>query len=195
MAHIPNEDLDRIERKLESIEQKIGSKWILPIVVALISGLIGLATVVIQVSLERSSSEARMELERSLQKKAADLSGHQIFYNDAITLVERINGLFRQACAERNFTKGDLLNQSTIECFTLISKHRPHYGEEKAFIKKMQEFDDLVQGSVTDFEAGRNKDQDRQKARDMAKQKYDEVLSSLDEFYKQYLNKPESSAH
>jgi len=194
MADIPKEDLERIERKLESIEQKIGNKWILPIIVALISGMIGLATVVVQVSLERSSSHERMELERDLQRQAEELSGHQIFYNDAISLVGKINGLFRQACTDPHFSRAADLNELCINCFTLIDRHRPHYGEEN-FIKKMREYDDLVQTNLTDFESGKNSDQDKQKALGSTKQKYEEVLSSLDEFYKQYVKKPSSNGH
>src|SRR5437879_610132 len=143
MAHIPSEDLERIEKKLETIEAKIGSKWALPIIVALVSGVIGLATVVVQVRLERASSEERLKLETKLQQDAALLSANQIFYNDAVTLVGRIDYLFKQASYDAKFNK-DSLNNLCIDCFALINKHRPHYGEEKDFIKKLKEYNDFV---------------------------------------------------
>ena len=194
MADIPNEELERIERKLDSIEQKIGSKWILPIIVALVSGLIGVATVVIQIRLERQSSDERMKLEQKYKEEAEALSQNKIFHSDAVGLVEKINGLFKRACTEPSFKDGNDLNNSCIACFTLIDTHRSHYGDDKDFIKKMREYDDLVQTNLFDFESGKNTDQDKKKAFDNSKQKFEEVLSSLDEFYKQHVNKPQSSA-
>lgn len=195
MAHIPNEDLERIERKLESIEQKIGNKWILPIIVAVISGLIGLATVVIQIRLERLSSDERMALEKKYKEDAEAWSQNKSFHREAIESVDKINGLFKRACIEPDFKDGNDLNNLCIACFTLINTHRAHYGEDEDFIKKMQEYDDLVQTSLFDFGLGKNTEQDRKKALDDSKLKYDEVLSSLDKFYKQYVTKPKPNGH
>lgn len=193
MADIPKEDLERIEKRLESIEAKIGSRWMLPIAVVLISGFIGIATVWVQVHLERTSSEKRMSLERSFQEEAAERNAHQVFYNDAVTSVGRIQGLFKQACYDPNFKKGDSLNDLSIDCFALIDKHGPHYGEQKEFIKKMRAYDDLVSDKLFTFGSRTITDHERKEAFEEARQRYDEVRKSLEEFYAQYVKEHPSS--
>jgi hypothetical protein len=184
-------ELERIEDRLQTIEEKIGNKWILPVVVAVITSVGAIATVVVQVRLERANAEERTKLERRIQADTAHLS----FYNDAITLAGRVNGCFKEACYVPGFKKGDTLNDLCGDYFALIEKHRPHYEDEKDLMKSMQEYNDLVSNSALDFEIRNPTKQEREDSFRKSNEKFLEVKKALDDFYTKHVKDHQLSEH
>lgn len=191
MSPATKEDLDRIEKALENMEQKIGNKWAVPLAVAIITGIIGIASVIVQVSLERASTQERLRLENQLQEKKDALKKHESFYDNAISLLSKIDTHFKEACYQSVFKKGDQLNGLCGDYWELIRKYRNQYEED--FISKIKDYNEFVSDSLFMFETDSVAPPQRQKYFLDSKQKREEVESALDEFYKEYI-KPQQHA-
>ena len=110
MPAMTQDDLKQIKNKLESIEQKIGSKWTLPIMIAVLSGLLGLVTVAVQVKLEHASNEAAKRREQRWQEQRRGVEERAAFYKKMIASATRMHQSFESECrsaAQRDNPKLD----------------------------------------------------------------------------------------
>lgn len=75
MAALKKEDLKDIEAKLTIINKKIGNKWIIPIIVALMTGIIGLLSLFVQYQFQERFEQKKLLIKNKFkfQTKVNDL--------------------------------------------------------------------------------------------------------------------------
>jgi hypothetical protein len=171
MSELTQDHLKEIAEKLESMEQKIGSKWTVPILVAVISGLIGMANVVIQANLERSRVLA--ELDRAEASKIADeeRAEGEKFYLQMYDLTSDVRKRFKNKCnqVERN---EDQLNALLEKYRDLAEANRVKYGDE--FTNSLHAYSDWVAESLFDPQTS---------CRQLDNSRHEQVSKALKEFY------------
>ncbi|MGA9772627.1 MAG: hypothetical protein WBV94_26590 [Blastocatellia bacterium] len=147
-----NEDLKAIGRKLDAIEEKIGNKWGVAITVAVISGIIGIATVIVQVYLDQQASSKRMILEQKLQEQSAarrlNLEQDLNFFNSITSCLVEVDESFRETCLRPLSAKNEFINSSKKlaealrQYRTVIEKYRYNFDNE--FFSKLKDYNELV---------------------------------------------------
>lgn len=144
MSEPTKDNLTQIEEKLASIEQKIGSKWTLPIVVAVISGLIGIVTVAIQVKLEADRADAAKEREQLLAAQSDERKEGKEFYRQMQALARDVSKHYKVQCSRPEPTEDEL--NTVLEKFRdLAETNRAAYGDE--FTNSLQAYGDWVADS------------------------------------------------
>ena len=172
MPEPTNDDLAQIAEKLASIEQKIGSKWTLPIVVAVISGLIGIITVAIQVKLEADRADAAKEHEQLLTAQSDERKEGKEFYLQMQALARDVSKNYKIQCSRPDRAEEQLIN--VLEKFRdLAETNRALYGDE--FTDNLQSYGNWVADSFYD----RNKTNCGQEN----EVKYRAVTNALKDFY------------
>jgi predicted molibdopterin-dependent oxidoreductase YjgC len=152
MYPVGNEDLEAIGHKLDAIEQKIGNKWGVAITVAVISGIIGIATVVVQVYLDQQASSKRMVLEQKLQEQSAtrrlNLEQDLNFFNSITSCLVEVDESFRETCLRPLSEKSEIISSSRKlaealrQYRTVIEKYRYNFDNE--FFSKLKDYNELV---------------------------------------------------
>ena len=147
MSEPTQDNLIQIEEKLASIEQKIGSKWTLPIVVAVISGLIGIITVAIQVKLEADRADAAKVREQILAAQSDERKEGKEFFLQMQALARDVSKNYKVQCSRTEPTEEQLIN--VLEKFRdLAETNRALYGDE--FTDNVQAYGDWVADSFYD---------------------------------------------
>ena len=147
-----NEDLKAIEKRLDDIERKIGDKWGVAIVVAVISGVIGIASVIVQVYLDQRAANERLVLEQQLQEQSAarrlNLEQDLNFFNSITSCLVDVDESFRETClkpssARSGFISGSKKLEDALRQYrTLIEKYRYNFDDE--FFNKLKGYNELV---------------------------------------------------
>jgi hypothetical protein len=150
MSPVIQDDLKQIEQKLTVIEQKIGSKWTLPIVVAVISGLLGMATVTIQVKLEGDRTErAKVQDTRRAAEDEARKQG-VAYYEKMQAAALEVRKTLREQCT-RSETTEDKLNIALETFWDLAEVNRARYGDE--FTNNVQVYGEWI--AESGYDSGR----------------------------------------
>ena len=152
MYPIENEDLKAIGQKLDEIEQKIGNKWGVTVAVALISGIIGIATVIVQVYFDQQASSKRLILEQQLQEQSAarklKLEQDLTFFNSIKSCLVEVDESFRETCLRSYSTKDEVISNSKklVDALrqyrTLIETYRYNFDNE--FFSKLKDYNEVV---------------------------------------------------
>lgn len=145
MSEVTKEDFNQIEQKLASIEQKIGNKWTLPIVVAVISGLIGMATVTMQVKLEGQRAEQAAFRDKALAADEDERKERKAYHDQIQALAIDVRKHYRGQCSGTE-SKEDQLDAALEQLRDLAEVKRSMYGEQLA--NSMQEYGDWVAESL-----------------------------------------------
>jgi len=84
---------------IKNLENKIGEKWIIPVVVAVITGIIGIITIIVEVRY-KNKTEAAIAGTLAEDQAVGQAIGIEraSFYQQARTLLENINGSFEELC-------------------------------------------------------------------------------------------------
>jgi hypothetical protein len=172
MSEITQDNLNQIQEQLANIEQKIGSKWTLPIVVAIISGLIGMATVAIQVRLEANRDEAAKVREKESAAEEAERIERKQYHDQMETLAVEVRRHFRGQCSRTEPTE-DQLNAALEKFQDLADIKRPMYGDDLS--NTVQAYGEWVAESLFD--------PNRANCRTDNDVKFRAVTSALQEFY------------
>src|SRR5688500_5832542 len=147
MPEISEEQLRELEDKLTKIEEKIGSKWTVPIIVALISGLIGIATVVIQIELQAQQDEASKITDRYLAAEEEARKEGKEFHAKMQSLALDVRKHFKGRCISAE-SKEDQLNEVLEKFRDLAETNRVMYGDE--FTNNLQAYGEWVAESLYD---------------------------------------------
>jgi hypothetical protein len=166
------EQLKEIEDKLSTIEEKIGSKWTMPIIVALITGMIGIATVAIQVKLQAQQEKASKMTDRYLAAEEEARKEGKEFHAKMQTLAHDVRKHFKGRCMSSE-SKEDQLNEVLEKFRDLAETNRVMYGDE--FTNNLQSYGEWVAEGLYDpnkINCGRENDV-----------KFEAVARALKEFY------------
>jgi hypothetical protein len=150
MSPVIQDDLKQIEQKLTVIEQKIGSKWTLPIVVAVISGLLGMATVTIQVKLEGDRTErAKVQDTRRAAEDEARKQG-VAYYEKMQAAALEVRKTLREQCT-RSETTEDKLNIALETFWDLAEVNRARYDSGRINCEESEAKFRIFTKALTDF--------------------------------------------
>ena len=182
MSDLNEADLKLVEERLKAIEDKLGSKWTVPILVAVISGLIGMVTVVMQARLERDRIEsvaAREEASKRLDAKIAD--GEKTF-SQMHELAAEVRKSFRSQCQMANVDQ-QKLDDTLANLHDFATEIRVKYGDEETATSLLS-YGDWVSETLY-F------DPVRTGCAQPDTQKYETVAKALQNFYTKRCTRPE----
>ena len=147
MSEMSQEQMKEIEEKLSKIEEKIGSKWTMPIIVALISGMIGIATVAIQIKLQAEQDKASKMTDRYLAAEEEARKEGKEFHAKMQSLALDVRKHFKGRCMSAE-SKEDQLNEVLEKFRDLAETNRVMYGDE--FTNNLQSYGEWVAESLYD---------------------------------------------
>jgi uncharacterized membrane-anchored protein YhcB (DUF1043 family) len=84
---------------IKNLENNIGEKWVIPVLVAVITGIIGIITIIVEVKL-KNRTEANIARTLEEDKALGQQTGIEraSFYQQARELLENIDGSFEELC-------------------------------------------------------------------------------------------------
>lgn len=164
MTALKKEDLTDIEVKLAIINEKIGNKWIIPIIVALITGLMTLLSLHIQYQFQKKFEKEKLLIEDKykFQTKVTDLlnaidrSFYELCYFDSSRNEELEKSLEKYY---RLFGKGTSINidEDTIQVLKQYSEDIAEkvfqIAEEKP---NLEDKKSLYRESMSNFEKSKS---------------------------------------
>ena len=143
------EDMKVIVEKLGAIEQKIGSKWTLPIVVAIVSGLIGMLTVAIQVRLEANSAYRSKVREQQMLEASEARKEKREFHKQIGALTREVRKLYKIQCSGSATSDEQDINAVLEKIWDVTEDHRSRISD--AYIDEVQGYSTFVADAL--FEA------------------------------------------
>lgn len=131
MSEFSQDDFKLIEAKLKGIEDKIGSKWTVPILVAVISGLIGMATVVMQAKLDGDRSVAELRQTTASKQREEERQELKQLHYKAAEFMTNIRDGFEDQCGG-SAENSEQLDVTLRNFRRFIRSNRAQLGEEYA---------------------------------------------------------------
>ena len=147
MSESSQDHLKEIEVKLSAIEQKIGSKWTMPIVVAVITGLIGMATVAIQIKLQADQDRESKLNDLVLASQEEARKERKEFHTKMQSLALEVRKHFRGQCAGGT-SADDKLNAALENFRDLAELNRIKNGDD--FTNNLQSYGEFVAEGLFD---------------------------------------------
>jgi hypothetical protein len=131
MSEFSQDDMKLIEAKLKGIEDKIGSKWTVPILVAVISGLIGMATVVMQAKLDGDRSVAELKQTTASKQQEEERQELKQLHYKASEFMTNIRDGFEDQCGG-SAANSEQLDVTLRNFRRFIRSNRAQLGEDYA---------------------------------------------------------------